>query len=246
MKISVVIPVLNEAPRIAGVVQSLRRQDPDCEIIVVDGGSEDMTLERAEQAGALTFVSARGRGQQLAFGAAQSNGDVILFLHADTQLPKGGLPAIRQCLKAPAIVGGNFRIRFTGETDFAAWLTGFYARFRRRGLYYGDSAIFVRRCIYDAIGGMKPIDLMEDYEFTRRLERAGKTACIDSPAVETSSRRFDGRRPIAIVSGWIVIHILFHLGVPPRFLAYFYDSARRRHSRPSPTTERIQQQSDRI
>lgn len=228
MKISIVIPTLNEAPRIGSVIHALRRQDADCEILVVDGGSTDGTLEQAERAGALAYLAPRGRGQQLAFGAAHCSGSAILFLHADTLLPDGGLRAIKQHLKDPEIVGGNFRILFNGETQFAEWLTDFYARFRRRGLYYGDSAIFVRRCIYDAIGGIKPIALMEDYDFSRRLEGVGKTTCIESPAVETSSRRFEGRRPITIVFGWLCIHALFHLGLPPRLLARLYDSARRR------------------
>ncbi|TQV74420.1 TIGR04283 family arsenosugar biosynthesis glycosyltransferase [Denitrobaculum tricleocarpae] len=246
MKISIVIPTLNEAPRIGSIIHDLRLQDSECEIIIVDGGSQDGTLEQAEGAGARTYPAPRGRGQQLALGAAQSTGNVILFLHADTQLPAGGLRAIRQCLKDPEIVGGNFRVLFNGNSDFAEWLTGFYARFRRYGLYYGDSAIFVRRCIYDTLGGIRPIDLMEDYDFTRRLERVGKTVCIDTPAVETSSRRFDGRRPIAIVAGWLLIHALFHLKLPPRLLARLYDSTRRKHRPASSVAERVHRQSDHV
>ncbi len=245
MKISIVIPTLNEASRIGSVIHALRQQDADCEVIVVDGGSADGTLEQAGRAGAHAFSSSRGRGQQLAFGASQCSGSVILFLHADTLLPEGGLQAIRQHLKNPEIAGGNFRILFNGDTEFAEWLTGFYARFRRRGLYYGDSAIFVRRSVYDTIGGIKPIALMEDYDFSRRLEAIGKTVCIESPPVETSSRRFEGRRPIAIVCGWACIHALFHLGLPPRLLARLYDSARRRRAQHYTASSSSQSQSDR-
>ncbi len=228
LQISIVIPTLNEATRIGSVIHGLRRQDPDCQIIVVDGGSDDGTLQVAERAGAKAVTARRGRGQQLALGAEQCRGDVILFLHADTHLPEGALQAIRKALADPGVVGGNFRTLFDGPTRFAAWLTGFYAWFRSRGLYYGDSAIFVRRYVYRAIGGIKPIALMEDYDFTRRLERAGRTSCIDTPAIETSSRRFEGRRPIAIFVGWLVIHALYHLGLPPRLLARIYDSSRQR------------------
>lgn len=246
MKISIVIPTLNEAPRIGSVIHALRLQDADCEILVVDGGSTDGTREQAERAGARAYPAPRGRGQQLALGAAQSSGSVILFLHADTLLPDGGLQAIKEHLKNPEIVGGNFRILFTGDTQFAEWLTGFYSRFRRRGLYYGDSAIFVRRCIYDTIGGIKPIALMEDYDFSRRLEGVGKTACIASPAVETSSRRFEGRRPITIVLGWICIHVLFHLGLPPRLLARLYDSSRWRRPQHRTAPDSGRSQRDRV
>ena len=232
LKISVVIPTLNEAARIGRVIRGLRKQDPACQIIVVDGGSDDGTPHLAERAGASVHPAPRGRGQQLALGAEQSSGDVLLFLHADTHLPDGGLQAIHKVLEDSKLVGGNFRTIFDGSTRFAAWLTGFYAWFRSHGLYYGDSAVFARRSVYDAVGGIKPIALMEDYDFTRRLERAGETICIATPAIETSSRRFEGRRPIAIFAGWLLIHALYHLRLPPRLLARIYDSTRR-HALPA-------------
>ncbi|WP_282606406.1 TIGR04283 family arsenosugar biosynthesis glycosyltransferase [Pelagibius sp. Alg239-R121] len=228
MKISIVIPTLNEAERIGKIVRDLRQQDPNCEIVVVDGSSEDRTREQAERAGAWAYVAPRGRGQQLALGTLRCTGDVILFLHADTHLPEGCLNAIKQQLEDPDVIGGNFHTLFDGDTQFAEWLTDFYAWFRGHGLYYGDSAIFVRRRVYDAIGGIRPIALMEDYDFSRRLERHGKTVCIDLPAAETSSRRFEGRRPVAIVCGWVLIHALYHLGLPPSLLASLYDSSRKR------------------
>ena len=85
----------------------------------------------------------------------------------------------------------------------------------------------MRRAVYNRIGGMRAIALMEDYDFVRRLERAGPTICIDQPALVTSSRRFAGRAPVAIVAGWLEIHALFHLGVSPDRLARIYDGARR-------------------
>ncbi len=95
------------------------------------------------------------------------------------------------------------------------------------GLYYGDSGIFVRARIYRALGGIRPLAVMEDYDFSRRLERAGPTCCIAEPPLVTSSRRFHGRRPAAIVWGWLKIHALYHLGVAPARLARLYDSERR-------------------
>lgn len=99
---------------------------------------------------------------------------------------------------------------------------------RAHGLYYGDSGIFVRRRVYRALGGMRPIALMEDYDFSRRLERAGPTCCIAEPPLTTSSRRFQRRRPLAIFFGWLAIHLLYHLGFPPERLARLYRS--RRHA----------------
>ena len=97
---------------------------------------------------------------------------------------------------------------------------------RARGLYYGDSGIFVRRRAYDAIGGFRAFAVMEDYDFVGRLERFGETCRIDEPALVTSSRRFEGRRGWRIVWGWLKIHALYHLGVAPERLARMYDSDR--------------------
>jgi rSAM/selenodomain-associated transferase 2 len=227
--ISIVVPTLNEAERLPRLLAGLAAERPVPEIIVVDGGSDDGTDRVARRAGARLIRSAPGRGQQLAAGAAVARGDVLLFLHADCLFPAGGLVRIEQVLsRSPELIGGNFRLLFDGDTGFSRWLTGFYARIRARGLYYGDSAVFVRAECYRAIGGFRPIELMEDYDFNRRLERAGPTCCIDRPPLVTSSRRFAGRRPVAIVYGWLKIHALYHLGVSPRRLAALYDSSRRR------------------
>ena len=228
MLISVIIPTLNEADRLPALVASLLTDQTPCEIIVVDGGSEDATCAIADDLGARVLEAPRGRGQQLAAGCAAARGDVLLQLHADTVFPVGGLTAIAGVLEDDAeLVGGNFRILFDGGSDFAEWLTGFYAWFREYGLYYGDSGIFVRRRTYDALGGIRPISVMEDLDFTRRLERTGKTVCIEDPALISSSRRFDGRKRWRIVSGWIVMHLLYFAGVSPDRLAALYNSSRR-------------------
>ena len=226
--ISVVIPTLNEAGNLPRLLATLRRQKTTAEIIVVDGGSRDGTRERAVDCLVTVLNSTPGRGVQLRAGAASASGDIILFLHADSIFPEGGLDRIEAALAdAPDVVGGNFRVLFDGDSAFSRWLTGFYAWFRGYGLYYGDSGVFVRREVYHALGGIRPIALMEDYDFTRRLERAGRTCCIAEPPLVTSSRRFAGRQPIAIVWGWLKLHALYHLGASPGWLARLYNSARR-------------------
>lgn len=227
MLISVIIPTLNEAGRLPPLIRRIAAEPVPHEIIVVDGGSEDETVETARALGASAFLSEPGRGQQLKAGCARASGDVLLQLHADTIFPNGGLVALREALdRDPELNGGNFRILFDGGTKFDDWLIEFYAWFRGYGLYYGDSAIFARREVYDRIGGVRPLAVMEDLDFCRRLERSGKTICIEEPAVISSSRRFTGRKPWRIVSGWIVLHTLYYLGVSPDRLARLYNSAR--------------------
>lgn len=226
--ISIVIPTLNEVERLPGLLAALSRESEPHEVIVVDGGSSDDTVRLAQRSAVELLRAAPGRGQQLAAGAAAARGDILLFLHADSRFPAGGLTAIAKTLAAtPNCPGGNFRLFFDGETAFAGWLTRFYRWIRARGLYYGDSAIFVRRSMYRAMGGIRPLALMEDYDFTRRLERMGETCCIAEPPLVTSSRRFEGRHPAAIVLGWVMIHVLYHLGVPPRHLARRYEAQHR-------------------
>ena len=221
--ISVVVPTLDEAQNLPHLLADLGTGGTAAEIIVADGGSTDGTQTIARQMGAGVIHAARGRGHQVAAGAAATRGKVLLFLHADSRFPPGGLDRIGEVLAArPEAVGGNFRLDFDGDTGFDAWLARFYAWIRAKGFYYGDSGIFVRRAVYERLGGMRPIALMEDYDFVRRLERAGPTICIDDPPLVTSSRRFAGRSPVAIVLGWLKIHTLFHLGVSPDRLARLY------------------------
>jgi rSAM/selenodomain-associated transferase 2 len=224
-RVSVVIPTLDEADRLASLIAALRHEPELREIIIADGGSGDGTPSLARALGAASVTSERGRGVQLRSGAARATGEILLFLHADSVFPSGGLAAICAGLDRDLrIPGGNFLTVFDGDSRFARWLTGFYAWLRRFALYYGDSGIFVRRAVYERIGGFKAIPLMEDYDFVRRLERAGPTIRIDDPPLVTSSRKFAGRRPVAIFCGWSVVHVLYWLGVSPKRLARIYYS----------------------
>lgn len=226
MRLSFVIATLNEAPRIAETIQAVRLADSAAEIIVADGGSDDGTRAVARAAGARVLAAPRGRGAQLAAGAAQASGEVLVFLHADTRLPPGAAKALRRALADPAAIGGNFRVVFDGGSAFADWLTGFYAWFRRKGLYYGDSVMFLRRAVYDELGGLRPLALMEDFDLNRRMERRGGTLCIQEPPVVTSARRFERRHPAAIFCQWLLLHALYYLRLPSQQLARLYDSER--------------------
>jgi rSAM/selenodomain-associated transferase 2 len=220
--ISVIIPTQDEATYLGPLLRALRAEDVPAEIVIADGGSRDRTVAVARAEGATVVRSSPGRGQQLRAGAAAARGDVLLFLHTDPVFPAGGLATIERALAAPHVVGGNFRLVFDGTRSFSRRLTRVYNWMRCRGLYYGDSGIFVRRRVYDAIGGFRPFAVMEDYDFVGRLERCGETCRIDAPPLITSSRKFAGRRGWRIVCGWLVIHALFHLGVAPDRLARLY------------------------
>lgn len=222
-RVSVIIPTLDEAERLPSLIKALEREPELAEIIVADGGSSDATPALAAALGARLVTGERGRGAQLRAGAAVAQGEILLFLHADSVFPAGGLAALCAALdREPRALGGNFLAVFDGDSRFARWLTGFYAALRRFALYYGDSGIFVRRAVYDTIGGFKPMALMEDYDFVRRLERAGPTLRIDTPPLVTSSRKFEGHHPLAIFWGWTVVHLLYWLGAPPERLARRY------------------------
>lgn len=229
--ISVIIPALNEEACLPALLGSLMAEGVELEIIVVDGMSLDATQAIARGAGARVIVTEPGRGRQLSEGSRLARGNVLLFLHADSVFPEGGLEAIDEALRDnPGAPGGNFRLLFDGDDDFSRWLEGFYAWLRSKGIYYGDSGIFVRAQVYERLGGIRPIALMEDYDFVRRLEGAGQTCLIETPALVTSSRRFRGRHRMAIVWGWLKIHLLYSLGADPDALARRYDSARRREA----------------
>lgn len=227
--ISVIVPTLNEASRLPDLIQQLSNQPQSYELIVTDGGSTDDTRTVARNLGAVVVEGAVGRGQQLALAAKHARGDVVLFLHADTDLPHNALSALRRRVDSdPGLVGGNFRLLFDGDDAFSNWLNGFYAFLRRNGLFYGDSGIFVRRSALEEMGGVRPLAVMEDFDLVRRMKRAGPICCIDEPPLITSSRRFQGRHPAAIVAGWVWIHFLFSLGVGSDRLASIYDSTRQR------------------
>jgi rSAM/selenodomain-associated transferase 2 len=186
--LSVVIPALNEEELVAAAVGSVRE---DAEVIVVDGGSTDATRAAAADAGAEVMVTAPGRGLQLDAGARASHGEWLVFLHADTRLEPGWAAAL---LALPAsVVGGAFRFALDARRGAYRWLeAGVALRCRLFRLPYGDQGLFARRAAYEAIGGFRPLALMEDVDFVRRLGRAGPLAFLPVRAW-TSARRFERR-----------------------------------------------------
>ena len=151
MKVSIVIPALNEAEHILTALFSVKQQAGDFEIIVVDGGSTDRTAEIARAHG-LVISSERGRSIQMNAGARQASGEALLFLHADSCLHPNALSFLRRALKDSGTVGGTFTLRFDSDKILLK-LYAFFTRFRFRYFHYGDQGIFVRRLAFEQVGG---------------------------------------------------------------------------------------------
>jgi rSAM/selenodomain-associated transferase 2 len=216
--ISVVIPALDEEDAVAAAVASVR--DEADEVIVADGGSRDRTRERAREAGATVLDAPPGRGAQLQHGAAAAGGDWLVFLHADTRLDAGWSHALAAL--PPSTPGGAFR--FAVDSPRRAYRIiemGTRLRCRLFGLPYGDQALFARRAAYDAAGGFRPLPLMEDVDFVRRLARGGRLALPACRAV-TSARRWEASGLVRrTLTNWCVL-MLYALGRPPERLLRLY------------------------
>jgi rSAM/selenodomain-associated transferase 2 len=160
------------------------------EVVVADGGSRDTTRPRAEAAGARVVSSSPGRARQLAAGAAAVEAETLLFLHADTRLPRGWDEAVRQALADPSVAGGAFRLRFD-RRSLGLRLVEWGARLRVAlfGLPYGDQALFVRRRVLQALGGVPQVPLMEDLDLVAGIKRHGRLVRLRAEAV-TSARRY--------------------------------------------------------
>lgn len=229
MRISIIVPTLNEQECIAETLSTLQQLEGEKEIIVVDGGSSDETrsLARAQRAQVLT--SPPGRGVQLHAGASNAAGDVLWFVHADTTPPLHALKEIRKHLESPLVVGGNFGLIFDGPSRAARQLTAIYPMLRMLGLCYGDSGIFVRREAYASIGGFRPLALFEDLDLLRRLRRAGRFVHLPCNIL-TSSRRFEQRNFALIWLHWTALQILYWCGISPNLLARWYRHVRQNAS----------------
>jgi rSAM/selenodomain-associated transferase 2 len=225
--VSIIIPTLNEGRSIGATLGAVARVRGRVEVIVVDGGSDDETLEVAGRFGARVLRSERGRGLQMHEGACAARGEVLWFLHADTLVPPDGVERIEEALaRGSEVVGGNFTIRFDGERRAARFLTWLYPLLRKLGLCYGDSAIFVRASRYREVGGFKPFPLFEDVDLMRRLRRRGRLIHLTA-AVVTSSRRFEGRSFTLTFIRWAFLQALYWAGVNPRTLSRLYAPIRR-------------------
>lgn len=193
--LSVIIPTLNEAENIEETLSRFRAAGVD-EVIVVDGGSSDATVEVASVSEYRVLTSPEpGRAKQMNLGARESSGEVLLFTHGDTLIPEESLKQMTEAMRADStLVGGGFARRFDSDSlllKFTAWCSDFRGRWW--GLFLGDQGIFVRRSVFESLGGFdEAVCPGEDLDFSFRFAKLGRTRLV-GPPVLSSARRFEKR-----------------------------------------------------
>lgn len=223
-RLSVIMPVLDEADGLPGTLAALQplRRDGH-EVIVVDGGSRDGSADVAKSRCDQVLSAPRGRASQMNAGAAASAGDALLFLHADTALPENAGDQVLQALGPANAVWGRFDVRLSGGQPLLRVVERFMnLRSRLTGIATGDQAIFVRRDVFESLGGFPGIPLMEDVAFSRRLKRVARPRCLRAPVI-TSSRRWEQRGILRTI--WLMwrLRLAFALGADPARLQALYE-----------------------
>ncbi|HVO23325.1 MAG TPA: TIGR04283 family arsenosugar biosynthesis glycosyltransferase [Candidatus Margulisiibacteriota bacterium] len=225
MTVSVIIPTLNEA-RVLSAALARARQPGVQEIIVVDGGSSDATPVIAADHADAVLSARRGRAAQMNAGAERARSPVLLFLHADTLVPDGFAQAALAACQQPGVIGGRFDVELQPPTPLLR-LTGALMNWRSRLTHIstGDQAIFIRRDVFERLGGYADIPLMEDVDLSRRMKRAGGIACLHD-RVTTSARRWTKNGVVRTILLMWTLRALYFCGVSPVCLQRAYANTR--------------------
>jgi rSAM/selenodomain-associated transferase 2 len=221
MSVSIIVPVLNEAPLLRSFLAHLRERATGAEIIVADGGSSDGTVELVRGSCDQLVVSERNRAIQMNTGAHAAHCDTLWFVHVDAEVPSGCLAEIERIMHDPNIAGGFFRIRLPKNlvyrlTDTFAHYAGILLRMR-----CGDHGIFCRRAVFVDVGGFPEVPLMEDVEFFRLLRQRGRVICSQQ-RILASPRRYETVGRVRLTLGYGLIAMLYIFGVPLSKLASLY------------------------
>lgn len=227
LRLNVVVPVHDEARALPYLLArlALLRRAPGAEVVVVDGGSTDGTATLLREAAIPWARAPRGRASQMNAGARMGSGDVIMFLHADTELPPDAIEQIDMAV-ADGAIGGFFRVRLDSDRPLLR-LVGWMITQRSRitGIATGDQAIFVTRGAFERLGGFAPLPLFEDVELCSRLRRLGTVAHLPATAT-TSARRWENVGPLRTVLRMWLLRAGYALGLSPEFLARYYGASR--------------------
>lgn len=227
MRFSIIMPVLNEEAVLERQLCQLTRicAPYECELLIVDGGSEDATVAIAQRFGRV-IAAPRGRATQMNRGATEATGDILLFLHADSMLPDDAFAAIERACAAADVVGGAFRICFNCSR-LAYRLVAFFTNLRSywRGIFTGDQAYFVRATSFRAIGGFAEIALMEDIEIITRLRKIGRLVLLPHYVTTSARRHMQNGLARTVLFMWY-LRTLYRLGVLPEQLQRKYVDVR--------------------
>ncbi|WKT61655.1 TIGR04283 family arsenosugar biosynthesis glycosyltransferase [Microbulbifer thermotolerans] len=224
MRFSIVVPLLNEREQLPQLIEHLRSllARDNCEVIFVDGGSDDGSVEFLSAAGLTVIAAQRGRARQMNAGAAAAGGDCLLFLHADTRLPENALENIERALLRGKC-WGRFDVRISGNSIwFPLIATLINWRSRISGIATGDQGIFVRRDLFEELGGFADQPLMEDIALSGRLLELARPACIRA-RVTTSGRRWQKYGVLRTVLLMWRLRFDYWRGVSAEQLARRYD-----------------------
>lgn len=225
--ISVIIPVLNEANKIARILENLS-QVSGLEVIVVDGGSQDETVAIARSYGVAVLQTQPGRAYQMNAGATVATGSILLFLHADTHLPQEFTRWVCQTLAQPNIIAGAFELAIDSPQRQLRWVEwGVKWRSRLLQLPYGDQVLFLKADTFRQVGGFAELPIMEDFDLVRRLQKLGRVA-IAPALVVTSARRWEkfGVLRTTLINQLVII--AYFLGIPRDRIAHWYRSGMRK------------------
>lgn len=221
--LSIIIPALNESvalPRTLAALQALRERG--AELILVDGGSDDNTLEVGRPHVTHAIVSGRGRSRQMNLGASLARYPILLFLHADTTLPPDADRLILEGMEQTARKWGRFDVAIEGRHPVLRLIaSAMNVRSRWTGIATGDQAIFCKRAVFEAVGGFPPLPLMEDVALSRELKRQCRPLCLRAK-VTTSGRRWEAAGVWGTILLMWRLRFLYFLGVPALRLARFY------------------------